>query len=85
MNPEIHKIVEAMKLPVNHYISGEKAPIASSDIQNYLSAQTVQLLVLLAEEAESQNEKFEEQTHKMIRFTKTIHGLTWVLIFIGFV
>lgn len=85
MNPEAHKIVEAMKSPVKGYITGDKPPIASSDIQNFLSAQTAQLLVLLAEEAEKQNEKVEEQTHKMIRFTKAIYSLTLALIFIGIV
>ncbi len=85
MNPEAYKIVEAMKSPVKAYITADKPPIASSDIQNFLSAQTAQLLVLLAEEAEKQNEKVEEQTQKMIRFTKAIYSLTLALIFIGIV
>ena len=79
MNPKIRSIAEDMKN------RSPKNPIATSDIQTYLSVQSSELLVLLAEEAEIQNSKTTEQTEKVIRFTKAIHGLTWALLFIGVV
>ncbi len=79
MNPKIHSIIEDMKKRC------PKNPKASSDIQNYVSIQTSNLLVLLAEETEIQNNKTAKQTEKVIRLTKAIHGLTWALLFIGVV
>ncbi len=79
MNPEIHSIVNDMKKRC------PKNPMASSDIQNYLSVQTSNLLVLLAEETEIQNNKTAKQTEKVISLTKAIHWLTRALLFIGVV
>ena len=77
MNQEIWSIVKDLqgRIPQN--------PYANSDVQTYVSIRMARLLALLAEESEKQNNKISEQTEKMIRFTKAIVALTWVLIIIG--
>lgn len=72
MNQEIHSIVEDMKK------YSAKAPLGSSDIQNYLSIQNARLLVLLAEEAEAQSKK-------VIGLTWATVGLTVALFFLGII
>ncbi|MBI5578780.1 MAG: hypothetical protein HY895_06470 [Deltaproteobacteria bacterium] len=77
MNPEIHSIVEDMK-KYSH-----KTPLGSSDIQNYLTIQNARLLVLLAEETETQSEKISNQGNIMIGLTKAVTGFTVLLLIIG--
>ncbi len=72
MNPEIYAIIEDMKK------RSPKNPIANSEIQTYLSVQSSSLLVLLAEEAEKQNQKISA-------FTKVLVWFTGSLIFIGLI
>jgi hypothetical protein len=79
MKQEIYSIIEEMKK------RSPQTPIATSDIHTYQSVQMARLLVLLAEEAETQNNKISEQTEKLIRFTKTIQVLTYALLFVGLV
>ena len=77
MNQEIHTIVEDMQGRSHKDAYGE------SEKHTRQLAQMARFLALLAEESEKQNNKISEQTEKMIRFTKAIVALTWVLIFIG--
>ncbi len=78
MNPEIHTIIEDMKM------RSPKNPIASSDKQNYLSIRSSELLVLLAEEAEKSAEKTEKLTRHILYLTWAIVALTAVLVFTVF-
>ena len=79
MNNEIYEIIKDMKgyTPKN--------PIASSDINIYVSIKMAQLLVMLSEEIEKQNEKVLKYSKRIENFTKKLLIFTGVLTFIGII
>jgi hypothetical protein len=89
MNPEVHKIIEAMQ---------ELAPARRVDLSDYQKVQTHQalnmarLMVLLAEEQEKASAKMEQlttrliaQTDTLIKFTKGLYWFTAALLALGVV
>ena len=79
MNQEIFEIIDDMKGRCKANASAE------SDKQTYLMVQSSRLSVLLAEEAEAQNQIVAEQTKETVRLTRSINILTWVMVAVGII
>ena len=83
MNPEAHRIVEEL---LAFSLTGKTGSVQSStEAVCFIALRTARLQVVLAEEQEKAAARMEQQTDRVVRFTKGLYWFTAALLLLGVV